>query len=185
MSNDVFMTNIDNVRVSSRVKEPYSLWKKILRHRKEAVRVSPGESTYIPTTLSIKWVPDAIALRVIIRGRQMPIEDGESLRTREKMLCYFALQMIADCWPASNANVAKDYISNPKPNGYQSLHYTASLAINGEDWPFEVQVCSILNIHSLNTYLLHYFSSFEHILSKYILNVLDSKRRNASDCRVW
>ena len=147
MSNDVFMANVDSVSVSSRVKEPFSLWKKILRYRKETVSVSTGGSTYIPTTLSIKWVPDAIALRVIIRGRQLPIEDGESLRTREKMLCYFALQIIADCWPASNANVAKDYISNPKPNGYQSLHYTASLAINGEHWPFEVQVCSILNIH--------------------------------------
>eukprot|EP00956_Cyclotella_meneghiniana_P020418 scaffold36072_cov22-Cyclotella_meneghiniana.AAC.1 len=86
MSNDVFMANVDSVSVSSRVKEPFSLWKKILRYRKETVSVSTGGSTYIPTTLSIKWVPDAIALRVIIRGRQLPIEDGESLRTREKML---------------------------------------------------------------------------------------------------
>ena len=146
ISDDVFVANIDNISVSSRVKEPYSLWKKILRYRKEAVmanRDSDGftKSKFMPATLSTKWVPDAIALRVIIRGKQMPMEDEESLRTREKMLCYFALQKIGDVWPASEANFAKDYISSPKPNGYQSLHYTAALLINGEEWPFEVQVC--------------------------------------------
>lgn len=36
----------------------------------------------------------------------------------------------------------QDYIQNPKGNGYQSLHYTANLMINGELWPFEVQVRS-------------------------------------------
>jgi GTP pyrophosphokinase len=150
MSDEVFMANIDNVSVSSRVKEPYSLWKKILRYRKEAVNASVNDSrysastsksTFMPPTLSTKWVPDAIALRVIIRGKQMPLEEEESLRTREKMLCYFALQLIGDVWPASKANFAKDYIANPKGNGYQSLHYTAALVINGEEWPFEVQVC--------------------------------------------
>lgn len=139
VSDEVFIANVDNVSVSSRVKEPYSLWKKILRYRKEAVIADRG--SFMPATLSTKWVPDAIALRVIIRGKQMPMEDEESLRTREKMLCYFALQKIGDVWPASEANVAKDYISSPKPNGYQSLHYTAALLINGEEWPFEVQVC--------------------------------------------
>lgn len=118
MSDEVFMSNIDNVSVSSRIKEPYSLWKKILRYRKEAVSScrngSCNANALKSTTLSTKWVPDAIALRVIIRGKQMPMEDEESLRTREKMLCYFALQMIGDVWPASEANFAKDYISNPK-----------------------------------------------------------------------
>ena len=36
----------------------------------------------------------------------------------------------------------KDYISSPKPNGYQSLHHTANLFRNGVDWLFEVQVRS-------------------------------------------
>lgn len=117
MSDDIFMANIDNISVTSRVKEPYSLWKKILRYRKEAVkqsRATGSGSTFMPPTLSTRWVSDAIALRVILRGKQMPMEDEESLRTREKMLCYFALQMISDVWPASEANVAKDYIKNPK-----------------------------------------------------------------------
>lgn len=36
----------------------------------------------------------------------------------------------------------QDYIQNPKGNGYQSLHYTAYLMINGDEWPFEVQIRS-------------------------------------------
>jgi (p)ppGpp synthase/HD superfamily hydrolase len=70
---------------------------------------------------------------IIIRGEQLPHEDEESLRTREKMLCYYAFQLVSDVWPASKSNMAKDYIKNPKPNGYQSLHYTAALMIQGED----------------------------------------------------
>lgn len=141
-SDAVFTEQVDDVTVSSRVKEPYSLWKKIIRYRKEVARTSNDKSTFVPTTLSMKWVPDAIALRVILRGRRLPLEDEESLRTREKMLCYFAFQLISDVWPASTANKAKDYIKNPKSNGYQSLHYTAALVINEEEWPFEVQIRS-------------------------------------------
>lgn len=148
-SDPVIMDQIEDVSVSSRVKEAYSLWKKMLRYRRNAasaknnVDESTGtdESASTPMTLSIKWVPDAIALRVVLRARRLsPYEDKESIRTREKMLCYFALKLISEIWPASGANPAKDYIKNPKPNGYQSLHYTASLMIHGEDWPFEVQV---------------------------------------------
>jgi len=36
----------------------------------------------------------------------------------------------------------KDYISSPKKNGYQSLHYTANMRWHGEEWPFEIQVRS-------------------------------------------
>ena len=146
-----------DVTVSLRVKEPYSLWKKMLRYRKEIADVKNRASEQFvdgdvarqydvgPATLSLKWVPDAIAFRVVLRAlRLSPMEEDESLRTREKMLCYYVLQLISDVWPALTRNEAKDYIKNPKANGYQSLHYTASLVIGGEEWPFEVQVSSIV-----------------------------------------
>jgi (p)ppGpp synthase/HD superfamily hydrolase len=67
---------------------------------------------------SLKWIPDVIAFRVVLRAlRLSPLEDDESLRTREKMLCYYAMQLIRDVWPASSCNEAKDYIKHPKPNG--------------------------------------------------------------------
>ena len=122
-SDSVFKDQIEDVTVTSRVKEPYSLWKKILRYRKEAADAkntaeAGAGGKFLPSTLSLKWVPDSIALRVVLRAQRLSLlEDDESLRTREKMLCYYALQLISDIWPASAHNKAKDYIKNPKPNG--------------------------------------------------------------------
>jgi len=36
----------------------------------------------------------------------------------------------------------KDYVMRPKPNGYQSLHFTSSTQWHGLEWPFEVQIRS-------------------------------------------
>ena len=156
----VLRDQLEDVAVTSRVKEPYSLWRKILRYRREhadaarsAASSGSAEGEEVDDDpanngeggrsfqLSLKWVPDAIALRVVLRARRLSdLEDDESLRTRERMLCYYALRLVSDVWPASSRNEAKDYIKNPKPNGYQSLHYTAALVVSGEEWPFEVQV---------------------------------------------
>lgn len=170
-----------DVAVSSRVKEPYSLWKKMIRYRKDIAdaknRAAEGGSDMddaqrcgiLPTTLSLRWVPDAIAFRVVLRAlRLSPLEDDESLRTREKMLCYYALRLISDVWPASARNEAKDYIANPKPNGYQSLHYTASLMVGGEEWPFEVQVPTYVSFHSTSrTPQLQLLNSYYHDTYRY------------------
>lgn len=91
----------------------------MIRFRKEAAdaknKASRDPSEQAP---SLKWIPDMIALRVVLRAlRLSPLEDDESLRTREKMLCYYAMQLISDVWPASTRNEAKDYIKHPKPNG--------------------------------------------------------------------
>jgi (p)ppGpp synthase/HD superfamily hydrolase len=91
----------------------------MIRFRKEAAdaknKASSDPSEQAP---SLKWIPDMIALRVVLRAlRLSPLEDDESLRTREKMLCYYAMQLISDVWPASTRNEAKDYIKHPKPNG--------------------------------------------------------------------
>jgi (p)ppGpp synthase/HD superfamily hydrolase len=92
----------------------------MIRFRKGAVdtknKAADDPHKLSPPTL--KWIPDVIAFRVVLRAlRLSPLEDDESLRTREKMLCYYAMQLISDVWPASSRNEAKDYIKNPKPNG--------------------------------------------------------------------
>lgn len=148
-SDDIFISQIEDVSVNARVKEPYSLWRKMLRYRKEMadMRRNCRDEIDRRPTLSLKWVPDTLALRVVLSAMRLSrLEDDESLRTREKMLCFYALQLISDVWPSSMAtaseNRIKDYITNPKKNGYQSLHYSASMMIGGEEWPFEVQVRS-------------------------------------------
>lgn len=129
LSNDPVFANItENFHVSARVKEPYSLWKKMLRSRAGHVLE----------------VPDALALRIVLNAKKMtPDEPWEVTRARERALCYYAQQLCTYNWAPQKPDARfKDYIESPKANGYQSLHYTASTEWKGEDWNLEIQIRS-------------------------------------------
>ena len=66
----------------------------------------------------------------------------KNTRARERLLCYYVREKLRSKWPAIGANRIKDYIHYPKPNGYQSLHYTSALSQAGFEFPFEVQIRS-------------------------------------------
>ena len=136
------MANVEQLQVSSRVKEPYSFWKKLLKSKAKQ-RLSDGSKG----NLSLTQVQDGIALRVILKAKKAsPEESEETARAREKLLCYYVQHLIRKQWPAKvldgKEDRLKDYIQYPKPNGYQSLHYTASLTYHDQEFPFEVQVRS-------------------------------------------
>eukprot|EP00529_Nitzschia_sp_RCC80_P009875 CAMPEP_0113512212 /NCGR_PEP_ID=MMETSP0014_2-20120614/39217_1 /TAXON_ID=2857 /ORGANISM="Nitzschia sp." /LENGTH=801 /DNA_ID=CAMNT_0000408551 /DNA_START=233 /DNA_END=2638 /DNA_ORIENTATION=+ /assembly_acc=CAM_ASM_000159 len=128
LENDaVFMSSVSNFKVSARVKEGYSTWRKMLRNGWD----------------HILEVPDALALRIVLDAKKE--WDGESVavtRARERALCYYAQQLCMNVWAPSADPRFKDYITHPKENGYQSLHYTATTPFNGEEWMIEVQVRS-------------------------------------------
>ena len=108
-----FQKNVQSFHVSARVKEPYSLWRKMqaqgYRHVLE--------------------VPDALALRIVLTAK--PLTQGEPIEVteaRERALCYYAQQLCTKSWkPVASDPRFKDYIQKPKRNGYQSLHYTAQV----------------------------------------------------------
>jgi len=80
-----------------------------------------------------------------LKAKTSPNESEDTTRARERLLCYYVQHLIQQQWPVLNGNEdrVKDYIRFPKPNGYQSLHYTASLTYHtGQEFPFEVQVRS-------------------------------------------
>lgn len=130
-----FMGNIDNVSVMARVKEPYSVWRKILKMSKESGK--PVRS------FSILDVPDAVALRVVFSARKLtPDEPDATTQRREKEMCYYVLELCTKNWPESSDSRFKDYVKNPKKNGYQSLHYSSRKRWRGTEWPFEVQIRS-------------------------------------------
>jgi len=146
---DVFMENIASVSVTARIKEPYSLWKKMLRIRAQRLSKMKGKefansihaSSCLPS--SVTEVHDAIALRVVLRTRKLtPDEDDEVTEARDRALCYYVQELCRDRWPAVDEARLKDYIKSPKPNGYQSLHYSSQTRWHGENWPFELQVRS-------------------------------------------
>jgi len=138
-------------KVSARIKEPYSLWKKMLKNKAD----------------HILDIPDALALRVVFDAKKMsPDENEEVTKATERALCYYVQQAcmtkfkpvgsLSSTGPGSVNNNSetqvpvqgrfKDYIARPKPNGYQSLHYSAFTSFEGDSddfhWPFEIQVRS-------------------------------------------
>jgi ppGpp synthetase/RelA/SpoT-type nucleotidyltranferase len=134
---DTFMDLIASVSVTARVKEPYSIWKKILRLGEKCAKQRKD--------MTIFDVPDALALRVVLRCRKLlQEEDDDTTSDRERALCYYVLQLCKDNLPSDGRvnSSHKDYIKNPKPNGYQSIHFRFKMRWRGKDWPFEIQIRS-------------------------------------------
>lgn len=109
-----------DVHVSGRMKEIYSLW-----HKME----TKGDR-------NIDHIVDVVALRVVITPKLSP-EEEENASDRGVWLCYHVLGLVQhlDGFQPMPTRV-KDYISFPKPNGYQSLH--TALILNGQK--IEVQI---------------------------------------------
>jgi RelA/SpoT family (p)ppGpp synthetase len=109
------------VTVTGRMKEMYPLWLKMeTKHQG-----------------GLEHFDDVVALRVILDLAQRPGEPQDEWKTRGVWLCYHVLglvQHLPECQPVPSQ--VKDYISFPKPNGYQSLH--TSIMRNGQK--VEVQI---------------------------------------------
>jgi (p)ppGpp synthase/HD superfamily hydrolase len=122
-----FQTLVHDFQVTARVKEPYSLWKKMLKQGYK----------------HILQVPDALALRIVLNAKKLTGEPSEVTRARERALCYYAQKLCTQRWSPMHDNPRfKDYIDSPKANGYQSLHYTAETECAGKEWTLEIQVRS-------------------------------------------
>eukprot|EP00903_Cladosiphon_okamuranus_P020680 g18989.t1 len=123
----------EEVVLQHRIKEPYSMWKKMTRQGR-----------------GVDSVYDAVALRAVIKAKRLPGESDHALEERSKQLCYHAMAVAKKMYPTVEGR-CKDYVMYPKPNGYQSLHSTheasvspgAAAAANGERHThFELQVRS-------------------------------------------
>eukprot|EP00614_Pseudopedinella_elastica_P014864 CAMPEP_0172583616 /NCGR_PEP_ID=MMETSP1068-20121228/3219_1 /TAXON_ID=35684 /ORGANISM="Pseudopedinella elastica, Strain CCMP716" /LENGTH=913 /DNA_ID=CAMNT_0013377481 /DNA_START=220 /DNA_END=2961 /DNA_ORIENTATION=+ len=117
LSMDSMLTEQEvEVTVTGRMKELYPLWVKM-----EAKASSSRNSHRHGSTSELP--ADVLALRVVLDLAQRPGEDVNAWKTRGVWLCYHVLglvQHLPDSRPVPSQ--VKDYISFPKPNGYQSLH---------------------------------------------------------------
>merc|ERR1712167_98856 len=59
--------------------------------------------------------------------------------TAEAALCYHARSMVHRLFPHVHAR-EKDYLRDPKRNGYEALHSTCTMRYHGKTVPFEVQI---------------------------------------------
>lgn len=114
-------------KVTSRIKEPYSLWRKMLKNK----------------TTNILDIPDILAFRVVLDAKKMtPDEDVKVTRALDKALCYHCKEVCTKHFKPLKDGRFKDYIARPKPNGYQSLHFTACTVAGDDVLPFEIQIRS-------------------------------------------
>jgi RelA/SpoT family (p)ppGpp synthetase len=112
-----------DVKVCGRTKEIYSLWHKMETKEEQ----------------NLDHIVDVVALRVIITPKETEqlVDGAETPADRGVWLCYHVLglvQHLPGFQPVPTR--VKDYISFPKPNGYQSLH--TALMWNGQT--IEVQI---------------------------------------------
>lgn len=115
-------------QVTGRMKELYALFVKMQTR---------NQSPLIDGGLNLETLNDVVALRVVLEIPQRPGEPQEDWKTRGVWLCYHVLglvQHLPEGQPVPSQ--VKDYISFPKPNGYQSLH--TSIIRNGQT--VEVQI---------------------------------------------
>lgn len=93
-------------KVSGRPKHIYSIYRKMERKK-----------------VDFDHIHDIHALRVIIQTEKLAQDRGERKRQEleETSLCYQVLGIVHSLWSPVPQEF-DDYIANPKPNGYQSLH---------------------------------------------------------------
>ncbi|KAJ0051931.1 hypothetical protein Pint_00937 [Pistacia integerrima] len=105
--------------VLSVCKEPYSIYKSVLKSR-----------------CSINEVNQIAQLRIIIKPKPCV---GVGPLCSPQQICYHALGLVHGIWtPIPRA--MKDYIATPKPNGYQSLHTTVIPFLYESMLRLEVQI---------------------------------------------
>ncbi|KAG8390498.1 hypothetical protein BUALT_Bualt01G0089600 [Buddleja alternifolia] len=130
------------VTLSGRLKSLYSIYSKMKRK-----------------DVGIQKVYDARALRVIVGDK------NGALHGQAVQCCYNLLNIIHRLWTPIDGEF-DDYIVNPKPSGYQSLH----TAVQGPDYsPLEVQI----RTQRMHEYAEHGLAA--HWLYKETENVLPSK----------
>ncbi|CAB1104246.1 unnamed protein product [Ectocarpus sp. CCAP 1310/34] len=108
-----FMSELaGEVVLQHRIKEPYSMWKKMTRQGG-----------------GVDGVYDAVALRAVLKAKRLPGETEEDHEERSKQLCYHAMSVAKKMYPSVEGR-CKDYVMRPKPNGYQSLHSTHEVSVS-------------------------------------------------------
>ncbi|XP_024363075.1 uncharacterized protein [Physcomitrium patens] len=111
---------VEGIEISGRCKSKYSTMKKLLRDGR------PPEEVF-----------DVLGLRVVLTPRK----SGTSpVKERGARACYRALEIATTLWKEVPGRL-KDYITEPKKNGYESLHSAVSLSTRGNWSPLmEIQI---------------------------------------------
>lgn len=108
-------------KLKARTKTAFSIYKKMQKQK-----------------VDFDGVYDVFAIRFIIDSDACTTPEAEGLegREREKALCWKVFSYVTEEYE-SDTHRLRDWISNPKPNGYESLHITVK---NSDGAALEVQI---------------------------------------------
>ncbi|GAC1689420.1 MAG: bifunctional (p)ppGpp synthetase/guanosine-3',5'-bis(diphosphate) 3'-pyrophosphohydrolase [Ktedonobacteraceae bacterium] len=114
--------------ISGRVKHIYSFYKKIARNANDEIM----DLEHLKAVADISQIHDLVAFRILVAT------------TTD---CYVALGHVHGLWKPKEGRI-KDFIANPKPNGYSALHTTVFCL---EDQLVEIQIRTH-NMHEMAEY---------------------------------
>lgn len=138
--------------ISGRVKHLYSFFKKIQRNAGE---VEGLEELKVAT--DIGQIHDLIAFRILVESTPD---------------CYLALGHVHSLWKPKEGRI-KDFIANPKPNGYRALHTTVFCL---DDQLVEIQI---------RTFAMHEMAEYGVAMHWHYKDVGDNASSSAKELLTW
>jgi guanosine-3',5'-bis(diphosphate) 3'-pyrophosphohydrolase len=138
--------------VSGRVKHLYSFYKKLQRSGKDV-----GEVKDVRSVVEIGQIHDLIAFRILVDTTQD---------------CYLALGHVHSLWRPKEGRI-KDFIANPKPNGYSALHTTVFCL---DDHLVEIQI---------RTHKMHEMAEYGVAMHWHYKDVGDTASPSARELLSW
>ncbi|GAC1399900.1 MAG: bifunctional (p)ppGpp synthetase/guanosine-3',5'-bis(diphosphate) 3'-pyrophosphohydrolase [Ktedonobacteraceae bacterium] len=141
-----------NAEVSGRVKHLYSFYKKLHRSAGDVENLDE-----IKKASDISQIHDLIAFRILVDTTQD---------------CYVALGHVHSLWKPKEGRI-KDFIANPKPNGYRALHTTIFCK---DDHLVEVQI---------RTHEMHETAEYGVAMHWHYKDVGDNASSSAKELLSW
>src|SRR5258707_8697812 len=138
--------------VSGRVKHLYSFYKKLQRNAWEY-----GQGEDLATALDAGQIHDLVAFRILVESTPD---------------CYLALGHVHRLWKPKEGRI-KDFIANPKPNGYQALHTTVFCL---DDQLVEIQI---------RTFGMHEMAEYGVAMHWHYKDVGDRASGSARELLAW
>jgi len=138
--------------VSGRVKHLYSFYKKLRRHSGDVERLED-----LKAAADFSQIHDLIAFRILVESTPD---------------CYVALGHVHSLWKPKDGRI-KDFIANPKPNGYRALHTTVFCE---EDRLVEIQI---------RTYAMHDMAEYGVAMHWHYKDVGDHASASAKELLAW
>ena len=154
---EILRTEMDSIgvkaEISGRVKHIYSFYKKIARSVGDEIT----DFEHLKAAVDLNQIHDLVAFRILVDT------------TTD---CYVALGHVHSLWKPKEGRI-KDFVANPKPNGYSALHTTVFCL---DDQLVEIQI---------RTHNMHEMAEYGVAMHWHYKDVGDNASASAKELLTW